>query len=320
LKPSKRLYKLLSWAKELNKDSDGVPERPTVARYFAQVVSLIVTGLTSSVVSTWIAQDMLNNSFPAALVIGMVFVLVLATALQVKGLPFNPKPLQIIAFLLTLVAVQSTIIAYIYISNRPLITYLVFDATESTIPYYGDLVKNIRLTAQVQHPKSLGGLRIYGGQASGQTNCRDTIQLIAPTQAKDFEKKLDEKFGSFDPKGNASLTTAVKAAVSDDLKYFRGAIKLIVITSGIDPDCEPRLGGIFEDDAERIRAGTSRDITIAIIGVGDLTSMEETTLRSYARSFDGTYLNASKPAELNSVILAPPNYFLEYEKENGSNR
>lgn len=297
--------------KELNKDSKDVPGRTTIARDLATIVGLVATGLVSSVLATWIAQEMLNYSFPAALVIGMMIILLLATVLQVKGLPFKPKPLQIIAFLLTLVVIQSTIIAYIYISNQPPITYLVFDATESTIPYYGDLITNIRLAAQVQHPKSLNGLRIYGGQVSGQTDCRDTIQLITPTQAKDFEQGLDDAFGSFDPKGNASLTTAVLAALEEDLKYYRGPIKLIVITSGIDPMCEPQLGGIFEEIAEDIRTNTNKDIVIAIIGVGDLTSTEEATLQSYAHAFSGTYLNASKPANLNALLLASPSYFSE---------
>jgi hypothetical protein len=301
-------------------NANGEHGQSTIAKDIATITSLIVTGLVSNVIATFVAQEILSYSFPLALVIGMVIALSLATVLQVRGLRLRPKPLQIIAFLLTLVIVQSTIIAYLYISNQPLTTYLVFDATESTIPYYGDLIQNIRLTAQVQHPRSLGGLRVYGGHLSGKTDCRDTTQLIAPMRAKDFEQELDKAFGSFDPIGNASLTTAVLTAVRDDLEYCKGPIKLIVITSGIDPVCEPQLGGIFEEIAEDIRANTTQEITIAIVGVGDLTPSEETTLQSYAEAFEGTYLNASKPATLGSLLLASPSYLTQYDTNKNPGR
>jgi hypothetical protein len=298
--------RLRSWLQTVN--ADGQQNQATTIRDFTTITSLIVTGLISNIIATFIAQEILGYSFPWALIVGLVIVLSLATVLQVRGLPFRVKPLQIIAFLLTLGIVQAAIIAYLYISNQPLTTYLIFDATESTAPYYGDLIQTIRLAAQVQHPKSLGGLRVYGGQLNGQTDCRDTTQLIAPVRAEDFEHELDMAFGSFDPKGNASLTTAVLEAVRKDLKYYRGPIKLIIITSGIDPKCEPQLGGIFEAIAEDIRANLSQEIKIAIVGIGDITPTEEATLRSYADAFNGTYLNGNQSG-LDSLLLASPSYF-----------
>lgn len=309
MKIAKQIQKLRNWILELNENQDGVSAtQPTATRDFAIIVGLIVTSLVASVLATWIAQEMLNYNFPAALVIGMIIVLILAAVLQIKGFPFRLKPLQIMSFLLTLIIIQSVIIAYIFIINRPSTTYLVFDATETTIPYYPELIQNIRLAARVQNPKSLGGLRIYGGQVQGETDCRDTTQLISPTPAKDFEQELDKAFGSFDPRGNASLTTAVLTALRDDLNLYKGPIKLIVITSGLDPKCEPEWGGIFEEIAEDILANTTKDITIAIVGVGDLSPTEESILQDYADAFHGSYLNASKPAELNSIILGSSSY------------
>lgn len=308
------VQRILAWIKGVDQSSGSVRSNGTSSRGFAIIAATMATGLVSSILATWLAQEILNYSFSLAVVIGMVIVLLFATVVQVRGLPFRPRPLQIVAFLLTLVMVQSVIIAYMRISDEPSTTYLVFDATESTIPYYGELVKNIRLTAQVQHPKSFGGLRIYGGEISGLGKCRDTIQLIPPTQAKEFEWELDRAFGSLDPKGHGSLTIAVLSAVKDDLSRYRGPIKLVAITSGLDPECEPSEPGIFEEIAADIRENTPRDITLTIIGVGNLTPSEEDTLRSYARAFGGTYLNASRPANLTSVILAPGSYFVDYGK------
>lgn len=318
LKLSDMLPALRAWIDEFDERGEEIDHQNAHMRELAAVISLLVTGVVSSVIATWIAQEMLNNSFPAALVIGLMIVLVLAAFLQVRGLPFRPRPLKVLVLLLTLVIVEATVIAYLFISTQPLTTYIVFDATEATIPFYPELVTNIRLASQVQPDRSLGGLRIYGGRVSGEPDCRDTTQLIAPTLAKDFDEKLDGAFATFDPKGNASLTIAVLSALKDDLKDIRGPVKLVVITSGVDTKCEPELGGIFEEFASDIRVNARSEITIAIIGVGQLSPVEENTLKGYAKAFNGTYLNASKPAELNSVILAAPSYFSDHDTNDGS--
>ncbi len=204
--------KLRDWIEGPNADAP-LSAQYTTTRDFVTNISFLVTSLVSSIVATWIAQEILNYNFPAALVIGMVILLLLTTALQVKGLPVTLKPIQLLAFLLTLLAVQSTIIAYMYVSNQPSIVYLVFDATEDTSADFPELLQKTIFAAQVQDSQNLGGLRIYGGGLSDQTSCSDTTQLIAPIPAEEFEQRLYEAFDEFDPKGNASLTVAVLRAL-----------------------------------------------------------------------------------------------------------
>lgn len=311
MKLSELLSKLQNWVKELNTDAPIPTTQLAAGHAFTSIVALIVTGLVTSVLATYITQEMLSYSFPVELVIGMVVVLLLATALQVRGLPFKLQPIQLIAFLLTLVAVQSTIIAYMYISHQPSTIYLVFDATEAASDDFPELLEKTVFAAQVQDPQSLGGLRIYGGQQSGQVNCSDTKQLIVPVEAKDFKQELFDAFDKFDPKGNASLTIAVLKALTDDLEMYRGPIKLVVVASGVDPKCDLPGGELFEEIAADIRENTTKEITIAIIGVGNLTQEEEMTLDKYARAFGGIYCSSSEIADLSALILAPPSYFGE---------
>lgn len=302
-------------------DGDGsAQQQPPTTRDVAGPLAGVLAGLISGVLATWIAQDVLKSSFTLAIVIVLSIALLVLVLIQIRGLPFGRKPVTLIAIFLSVAIIEFMIIAYLYVSNQAITTYLVFDATESTIPYYGELIKNIQLAAQVQNPKSLGGLRIYGGGVSQRTDCADTVQLVAPVQAQEFASGLDRTFQHLNPKGHASLTIAVSRALTEDLRGYKGPIKLIVITSGLDSICEAKSSGLFREAVRLIRETKAPETTIAIIGVGDLNADEEERLQSYADEFGGKYLNASKEGSLSSVITAPPSYFSEHGKAGNNKR
>ena len=182
-----------------------------------------------------------------------------------------------------------------------------FDATEATSDNFPELLEKTIFAAQVQNSRDFGGMRIYGGRLSGQEDCSDTVQLVAPVPAKEFETKLFDAFDQFDPGGNASLTIAVLRALEDDLPHYKGPIKLVVIAAGVDSRCD--TPEIVEELAADIRSRSTREITIAMIGVGDLTAEEERTLDKYARAFGGIYCSSTEIADLSGLILAPTSYF-----------
>jgi hypothetical protein len=97
-----------------------------------------------------------------------------------------------------------------------------------------------------------------------------------------------------------------------DLKQYRGPIKLIVITSGIDTVCDSQESGIFEEIARDIKANTRADITIVILSIGKLSVEEQNVLTQYAMAYNGKHFTSESPDALLSLVLVPPSYISNY--------
>ena len=113
------LSRLRNGLRELDTEPPFLPTPSSTSREFTTIIGAMVASLASSILATWIAQEIFRYSFPALLVLSIVIALSFATVLQIRGLPLRLRPLQIIAILLTFIAMQSNIITYIYIGNRP---------------------------------------------------------------------------------------------------------------------------------------------------------------------------------------------------------
>ncbi|MGB6679804.1 MAG: hypothetical protein WBF08_00590 [Candidatus Bathyarchaeia archaeon] len=280
------------------------------------VLSLFAASIISSLFATWIAQDILGFNFPLIIVLFLGIFILLTTILQTRWLRVQLSAYWIFTAMLTIIIILSISLAWLYVITRPPTVYLVVDITQGTNSNFNEIIKNISFASDLQHPNSRSGLRVYGGNFSGNQDCSDTEQLIEPVLMEDYSTKLEEILPSLKPKGEASLTIAVLHALKDDLQKYRGPIKLIVITSGINISCEPQKGGIFEEIAEDIKKHTRDDITIVIISVGQLESNEMEVLTNYAKSYNGKHLNTLTADTLPSLIQAPQSYFINYPQDN----
>mgnify|MGYP000867401779 FL=1 len=276
------------------------------------ILSIFASSILSSLVATWVAQDLLRYSFPVVVVVAFSLLFLFTTILQTRWLRLQLNAYSIFAIMLSVIIIQSVALTWLYVDTRPPTVYLLFDATARTEPNYSSIVQKIIETTEVQPPNSKGGLRVYGGNLSGQSDCNDTTQLIKPIPIEKYGEEINKVLSSVTPNGHASLTIAVLETLKNDLKQYRGPIKLIVVTSGIDVECEPPKGGIFEAIANDIKANTRDDITIIIFSVGQLSVEEQNVLTEYALAYNGKHFNSENADGLLSLIVAPPSYISSY--------
>ena len=312
----KSINSFLNWLEKLVNIVDDArqptSEKTRSGQELVGILSIFASSILSGLVATWVAQDVLRYNFPLLVVILISIFFLLTTVLQTRYLRLQLNAYSIFTIMLSVIIVQSVALALLYVSTRPPTVYLLFDATAKTEPYYNSVIQKIIETTEVQPLNSKGGLRVYGGNLSGKSDCNDTTQLIEPIPMKDYGEEINNILGSVTPSGHASLTIAVLEALKNDLKQYRGPIKLIVVTSGIDVECEPPKGGIFEAIANDIKANTRDDITIIIFSVGKLSIEEQNVLTEYALAYDGKHFNSENADGLLSLMVAPPSYISSY--------
>jgi hypothetical protein len=189
-------------------------------------------------------------------------------------------------------------LAYVAATQRPSTIYFVVDATEQISPVFNEVRTHIQAAAPTTLSSARVGLRIYGSQLSGVEGCRDTTQLIEPAIYKDLANRLDSALSTVHPSGYGSLTVAVLETVYTDLAEIEGPVRLIVITSGPDPRCDPLESGILESRAKDIPPS----VDILIISIGQLTLRDSEMLNSCAGALGGRYYGTTTPAGLPDVI------------------
>lgn len=307
---------ILNWLEQLGATVDDARQPQSKKSQSAQELvgslSIFASGILSSLVASWVVQDLLRYSFPFVVIVAFGLFFLFTTILQTRWLRLQLNAYSLFTIMLSVIIIQSVGLAWLYVVTRPPTVYLVFDATAKTEPYFASVVQKIIETTEVQPPNSKGGLRVYGGNLSGNSNCNDTKQLIEPISIKDYGEEVNTVLGTVKPQGQASLTVAVLEALKYDLKQYRGPIKLIVITSGIDAECDSLGSGIFEAIANDIKANTRDDITIVIFSVGKLSIEEQNVLTEYALAYNGKHFSSENADALLSLIVAPPSYITNY--------
>lgn len=205
-----------------------------------------------------------------------------------------------LVILVTGTIVLATTLSWVYATLRPPTTYFLIDATEKMKPLFEDVRTQVGIAVV---PNAKIGLGIYGDNISEGTGCGTTRQLIEPNVYRDSRRKLETSLSTIKPGGHSSLISAVFDTLKGLAKHDE-PIKLVVITSGTDPECDPLNGGIRESLAGDIKS----NINIVIISIGQLSSHASQILESYATAFHGAYLNIPTPAQLSQTIQAVPSY------------
>lgn len=282
------------------------------AQELAGSLSIFASGILSSIVASWVVQDLLRYSFPFVVIVAFAMFFLFTTILQTRWLKLQLSAYTLFTVMLSVIIIQSIGLAWLYVVTRPPTVYVLLDATAKTEPYYDSIVQRLFETTEVQPPNSRGGLRVYGGNLSGDSGCSNTMQLIEPMPIDGYGEEVKKVLGKITPSGNSSLTVAVLEALKNDLKQYRGPVKLIIVTSGIDAECDSLESDIFEALADDIKKNTRDDITIVIFGVGDISTEEQNTLVNYAKAYSGKFFYSENAEALLSVIVAPPSYISNY--------
>ena len=215
---------------------------------------------------------------------------------------------MILVAVVTGVIILAVAVALQVAAAKPPTVHFLVDATQNTQPFFDAVRKQVLLTSAAIPTSSKVGLRIYGGQQSGTVGCQDTILLIKPDTYDDLPGRLDSSLASVSPSGSGSLTIAILDALLGDLSNQKDPRRLIVITSGPDPQCDPAETGILESRAKNLKQKTD----VFIISVGELSSGQAAALESYARVFKGRHYNVKAPEDLPGVIESVSGYGSTY--------
>ncbi len=307
---------ILTWLERLATTVDDARQieskKSQSAQELAGSLSIYASGILSSVVASWVVQDLLRYSFSFVVIVAFALFFLFTTILQTRWLKLQLSAYTLFTVMLSVIIIQSVGLAWLYVVTRPPTVYVLLDATAKTEPYYSSIVQRLFETAEVQPPNSRGGLRVYGGNTSGVSNCSDTTQLIKPMPIDTYGEEIKKVLSTVKPGGHSSLTVAVLEALKNDLKQYRGPVKLIIVTSGIDAECDSLESSIFEALADDIKENTRDDITIVIFGVGDISIEEQNTFVNYAKAYNGKFFYSENADALLSVIVAPPSYISSY--------
>lgn len=277
-----------------------------------------LTGLLGNLLAGWVQQGLLNNTFTLSRILSIVFFTIagLVAGVLLERLTYPVKVNKtwywgfVIVVMLTFTA--GVILAWQNILQeppKPPTVYYVVDATEKMAPFFEELLTQVQVTTTGMPAKTKVGLRVYGGLLSGITGCRDTKQLLKLAEyEEDIAAKLNSVLSSIRPSGNGSLTVAVLDTIFDDLAEYEGPVKVVIITSGIDTQCELPESGILQSRAGDIKSDTD----ILIVSIGDLAERDKQALESYAAAFRGNHWNIKTVADLPPVIKSVSNYGSSY--------
>lgn len=215
-------------------------------------------------------------------------------------IPFRRWVPILATILATGTIILGVILSFVYNTLRPPTTYFLVDATDSMKPLFNEV--SAEVTKSII-PNSRIGLRVYGGNISDVSGCGDNQQLIDPDIYSNPGAELQSRLSLIQPSGHSSLVEAVLAALHD-LSSHDEPIKLTIITSGIDPICDPLEGGILQSQAKNIKS----NINIVMIAVGNLDPSQARILESYALAFHGGYVHIPTPAQLPQVVQTISSY------------
>jgi hypothetical protein len=276
-----------------------------------------LTGVLGNLFAAWIQQDVLRNTFTWISIISIILLTIAGLIAGVLLQRFT-RPIQIkrsVYWWLTAV-VTGVVILVLFLAwqsvieepPKPPTVYYVIDATEKMAPLFDEVLDLVQMTISTMPNKAKIGLRVYGGQLSGVTGCSDTKQLLKLNTYENISATLDTALLPIEPRGNGGLTGAMLETLYGDLAKETEPIRILIITSGVDYQCELPESGILESRANDL--GSKRDITI--FSIGNLDPRTEAALNSYAAAFKGKHFNRNTPDDLRPAIETFVNYGSNY--------
>lgn len=170
--------------------------------------------------------------------------------------------------------------------TEPSTMYFVVDATDKMQPIFDEVRKQVQVAANEVREDSRIGLRVYGGDNNGVATCQDSRQLLKPSEYPEAQKLLDLVLVGVKPHSHSSMTGAILDALLSDLQKEDRPAKLILVTSGIDPLCDPPAGDFLKDRAKDI----GRNVELSIFAIGTQDDNTRLILENYAKAFQGHFL------------------------------
>lgn len=287
----------------------------------ATAVLGFLTGVLGNLLAGWIQQDILRNTFTSTSIISIVLLTIAGLIAGVVLRRFT-KPTKIkkslywgFTVLVTGMVIIILVLAWrnvIVFPPEPPTVYYIIDATEKMAPLFDEVLDLAQATIVGMPDKARVGLRVYGGQLSEIAGCRDSTQLLELNTYEHVSAILNAVLTPIQPRGNGGLTGAVLETLYDDLAEETDPIRLLIITSGVDYQCELPESGILESRASDIKS----DIDIIIFSIGNLDLRTQEALDNYATAFGGKHFNRKTPADLRPAIETfvnrGSNYLVEY--------
>lgn len=204
-----------------------------------------------------------------------------------------------------------------FINAKPPTNYFIVDATAGMKPYFSDASSGVAeaATKLAQYKNGLG-LRIYGGDESGISGCRNTQQLIKPQFYSDAGHQVESALAEVGPSDQSSLIIALRQVLDNDLANYTEPVHIFILTSGIPPApsdlspiCDPRPSEYQNETTESIRnLRNSIELDIQILSIGQQDDHSSQILQTYATSFGACYQNITDLSDIAQTILTSPAY------------
>lgn len=231
---------------------------------------------------------------------------------------FSGFMLFLIAFVVSIGCLIGVFIAVRSAIIYPPTLYFIVDATIQNYWNIDEVAAEIEKAINYNSENIQVGLRIFGNKFPSASTCPvpNTEQLVTVGRYLDVKDRFLDAIHGIVPFGNGSLTAAILEAVNTDLAGVEGDKRLFVITSSIDPLCEPAGGGILETVGDQIRSNRT-DIDLLIIATGTTSRASQEILTRYASAFGGQFIYTSID-NLQETIETASNYGSVYLIENST--
>ena len=308
--------------KEPKAHTERVVPQVTIPRSIAFAIIGFLLGVLGNLFAAWIQQSVLQDSFTPSsvtLIISLTIIGIVAGTYIDRNKPKAPlltKQINsriiywVIAALIT-GAIVINALAVLFsgsFRNQPTTIYFVVDATENMQPIFTSVREQVQKAASTVRNDSRIGLRVYGGENNSDSLCQDSQQILVPSEYPKAQSLLDRVLAGVQPVGHSSMTGAVLEALFSDIQMEERPVKLILITSGIDPICDPPAADFLKDRAKDI----GRNVELLIISIGDQDENSYRILESYATAFGGHYLPIANPESLPSLVQSVSLYGYGY--------
>jgi uncharacterized membrane protein YeaQ/YmgE (transglycosylase-associated protein family) len=275
-------------------------------------------GLLGNLLAGWIQKDILQDTFSSTSVMSILLLTIIGLVAGAVLRRFSTSQTKlrrsfywVFAVILTGIVILVTGLAWrsiVEFPPKPPSVYYIIDATDRMAPLFDEVLKLTQETTVSMADNARVGLRIYGGQLSDRSGCRDTTQLLELNTYEDVSTTLDAVLRPVKPQGNGALTGAVLETLYEDLAEETDVVRLVIITSGVDYRCEIPESGILEGRADEVESVA--DITI--FSIGTLDPRTEAAFENYAKAFGGKHFNRETPADIGPAIETFVDYGSNY--------
>ena len=279
-------------------------------KYLIGAFSGFILGILGNLIASWIQKDLLNDTFnPVSITIIVVFTITgLATAVILDNTKSSTsstikKSDSLLYWILTSV-ICCAVIGFgllVVISgkfqSKPLTVYFVIDATEKMQPIFDGVRAQVKIASSGLDDSARIGLRVFGGGLNGAGNCQDSQQLVTASSFEGGKDLLDSSLNGVIPQGHSSMTGAILQTLLFDLENESSrSVRLILITSGIDPVCDPPSGDLISNVIKK------QNVELIIISIGQQNEQSIKVFESYADAFQGDYLSLPNTESLSPIV------------------